>query len=148
MHLILTVSNSQKSFDYHWLLIENSYLSSNKSYLWRLTFPFTICYYFENDFYVRKWDKIFWSFYKNFEWFSDIKIIFKIIIKMKANINFHTKIKGTSFPIKHWKNSRKFGEKLHFLSHIPNLSHIHQLSLTYFSNFEAYFCSIFHFYWK
>ena len=32
--------------------------------------------------------------------------------------------------------------KKKFLLDIHNLSHIHQLSLTYFGDFAAYFCSI------
>ena len=34
---------------------------------------------------------------------------------------------------------------MNFLSDIPNLSHIHQLSVTYFGDFETYFCPMFHF---
>ena len=71
---------------------------------------------------------------------------------MKGKINLHTKgtLKDTNksrlYSCKILKDSSKIWKKLNFLSDIPNLSHIHQLSLTYFGHFEAYFCSIFHFY--
>ena len=66
---------------------------------------------------------------------------------MKENINLHTKdtLKGKSkrhlYSYKTLKNSIKIWKKLNFLSDIPNLSHIHQLSLTCFGHFEAYFTS-------
>ena len=59
MHYIVAMPNSQKSLDYHSLLREYCFLSSNKSFLWGLIFPLIILYYFENDFYVRKSYKIF-----------------------------------------------------------------------------------------
>ena len=64
---------------------------------------------------------------------------------MKAKISLYTKrtLKGTSkthlYSYKTLKNSIKVWNKLNFLSDIPNLSHIHQLSLNYFDYFEAYF---------
>ena len=71
---------------------------------------------------------------------------------MKGKINLHTKItlKGKSkrhlYSYKTLKYSIKIWKKLNFLSDIPNLSHTYKLSLTYFGHFEAYFCSIYHFY--
>ena len=70
---------------------------------------------------------------------------------MKVKTNLHTKgtLKGTSksFPLTNIKNLKnKIWKKINSLSDIPNLSHIHQLSVTYFGHLEAYFCSIFHFY--
>ena len=56
---------------------------------------------------------------------------------MKGKINLHTKgtLKGKSkrhlYFYKTLKNSIKIWKKLNFLSDIPNLSHIHQLILTY-----------------
>ena len=79
-------------------------------------------------------------------------MVLKMMTKMKGKTDFHTKgtLKGTSkrhlYSYKTSKSSFKIWKKLNFLSDIPNLSHIHQLSLTYFGNFEAYFCSTFHFY--
>ena len=71
---------------------------------------------------------------------------------MKGKINLHTKgtLKGIStrhlYSYKTLKTSFKIWKKLNFLSDIPNPSHKHQLSLFYFGHFEAYFCSILHFY--
>ena len=71
---------------------------------------------------------------------------------MKGKINLLTKgtLKGTNksrlYSYKILKDSSKIWKKINFLSDIPNLSHIHKLSLTYFGHFEAYFCSIFHSY--
>ena len=71
---------------------------------------------------------------------------------MRGKINLDTKgtLKGISkrhlYSYKTLKNSIKTLKKLNFLSDIPNLSHIYQLSLTYFGHFEAYFFFIFHFY--
>ena len=55
------------------------------------------------------------------------------------------KNKRYPFSCKTLKNSSKAWKKK-FLSEIHNPSHIYQLSLTYFGNFEAYFCSIFYMY--
>ena len=61
---------------------------------------------------------------------------------MEKKIHLHTKIKGT-FSCKTLKNSSKTSnskkENLNFLSEIHNLFHMHQLSLTYFVNFETKF---------
>ena len=71
---------------------------------------------------------------------------------MKGKINLDTKgtLKAISkrhpYSYKTLRNSIKTWEKLNFQSDIPNLSHIYQLSLTYFGHFEAYFFFIFHFY--
>ena len=64
---------------------------------------------------------------------------------MKGKINLHTKgtLKDTNksrlYSCKILKDSSKIWKKLNFLSDIPNLSHIHQLSLTYIS--ALYFTS-------
>ena len=87
MHFFVTMSNSQrKPQSRPCFLTRNFYLSTNKTFLWRLTVPFMIFYYFENDFFVRKPSKLFWHFEEFFAWFSDIKIIFKIIKRIGRNL--------------------------------------------------------------
>ena len=88
--------------------------------------------------------------------FSDIKIVFKIIAKMKGKINLHTKgtLKDISKRqlysyktlIKSLQNQSNFGKKLNFIPDIPNLFRIHQLSLTHFGCFDTYLFCKFHFY--
>ena len=110
---------------------------------------FIICYLFQNEFYARKSSKVFWSFQEIFTWFSGIKIFFKVIPKVKGKTSLHKKgtLKGISkrhlYSYKTLKNSIKIWKKLNFLQDIANLSHIYQLSLTYFRHFEAYFVFIF-----
>ena len=125
----------------------------NKSYLWKLTFLFIICYWFENNFCARKSSKVF-KVFKRFHlisWHENSNTV-KITTKMRGKINLYTKVtlKGKSkrhlYSYKTLKNSIKIWKKLNFLSGIPNLSHIYQLSLTHFGHFKVYFCSIFHFY--
>ena len=55
---------------------------------------------------------------------------------MKGKIHLNTKIKGTSFLIKHFKFKQNLEKKKKSVLDIPNRSHIHQLSLTYFGDFE------------
>ena len=89
------------------------------------------------------------KFSRDFTWFVDVKIVLKIITKMKGKINLPTKgtLKGKSkrhlYFYKTLWNSIEIWKKLNFLSEIPNLSHIHQLSiLVIFSLiFALYFTS-------
>ena len=60
LHFIVTMSNFYEKSRLS--LAPKRELCANKSYLWRLTVPFIIFYYFENDIYVRKPSKLFWSF--------------------------------------------------------------------------------------
>ena len=147
MHFISTMSNSHKK---SWSVLvpkKRCFLCTNKSYLWRLrlTFLFIICCYFENDFYVRKTSKLFWSFWETFCLIFQPQDHFQNNNKNGGKNSASHKYKRHLFSYKTLKNLSKTWKKLNLLSDIHNLSDIY-LSLTYFGDFEAYFCSIFHFY--
>ena len=96
MHFIVTMSNShKKSLDYHSLLGDCCFLSSNESCLWK--FSFYHLFLIWKRLLCHEIKQSLWKFSRNFTRFPDIKIVLKIITKMKGKINLHTEdtLKGT-----------------------------------------------------
>ena len=59
MYFIVAMSNSHKNSRLPLAPKRERFLCTNKSYLSRLTVPIIVCYYFENNFYVRKPSSLF-----------------------------------------------------------------------------------------